>query len=243
MILRTCSGVAHQNVCAAGLQVCSVLFTLPRGHPWFLWQSLIGYPFSPLIPNCPPIARRPLSPPSCWVCTFPNRSRSWPIAPRRSPLAPCGRFSTSRDSELSFFKWLPCYAAHWYVPTLFKCRQFQQHPWLRAPIVPSRMRRRRHGECGHGFPPCGQAASSVTACFHLISPSFSPSHLWASATVSLPALYWLLEEWAAVVLCMPAGIRLHIWLAQRALAQLWRRPAYSPRVAHPPSTHTFVWTL
>ena len=118
-------------------------------------------------------------------------------------------------------------------PHCFKCRQYQQHPWLRAPIAPG-----RHGECGHGFPPCGQAASSVTACFHLISPSFSPSHLWASATVSLPALYWLLEEWTAVVLCMPAGIRLHVWLAQRALAQLWRRPAYSPRVAHPPPQHT-----
>ena len=110
--------------------------------------------------------------------------------------------------------------------------------------LPLAVRRRRHGECGHGFPPCGQAASSVTACFHLISPSFSPYHLWASATVSLPALYGLLEELTAVVLCVPAGIRLHVWLAQRALAQPWRQPAYSPRVAHPPfNTHLRLDTL
>ena len=240
MILRTCCGVAHHNVCVAGLQVCSVLFTLCLGVILGSYGSRsLATRSARLCLNCPSIVRRPLSPPSCWVCAFLDRSRSWPFAPRRSPLPPCGRFSTSRDSELSFFKWLPCYAAHWYVPTLFKCRQFQQHPWLRAPIVPSRMRRLRHGECGHGFPPCGQAASSVTACFHLISPSFSPSHLWASATVSLPALYWLLEEWTIVVLCMPAGIRLHMSGWPNEHSRSFGGDLPTVHESHtPPSTHT-----
>ena len=174
-------------MCDWGPWIPSETSDSPRGS---LCPLRVRPTFNSSAPSHARVARWLLLAPPFGHCSLVSRSRSWPLALRRTPPVPCGRFSVSSDSGSSLFAWFPCYAARWYVPTLLKCRRFQQHPWSRVPIVTGRMRRRRRGNCGHGFPLRGQAASSVTAGSNMVSPSFRPSHLWASVTVSLPALHW-----------------------------------------------------